>query len=207
MPDDYDGEIDEPVKIYSNIENTITLFGTVLHNLKSRGMYQLMSNNPTKEYYLKEMAVIIEKEENPRLPIYEHHIGIMVNSGIVKVRIKMHNKHKTKYYRIPPVVMIISPVHYHKAVKSKTLRNTFRQVFKLGAIGVAGIATWFTSVFVNPLEEFSRGTPKFLTFSLIETKIPIPSEGLFPIVTTTIVTSIGLIMFLYIYFRKKIKKN
>jgi len=137
VPDDYDGEIDEPVKVYSNIEKVIAIFGSVLHNDKSRGMYQLMSNNPTKEYYLKEMAVIIEKHENPRLPIYEHHIGVMIKCGIVKIRIKMHNKHKTKYYRIAPIVMITSPVLYEKAVKSKTLRNAFRQVFKFAVIGIA----------------------------------------------------------------------
>ncbi len=202
MPDEYNGEI-EPVKIYSSLDDAMNSFGSVLHNVKSNAMFKLMNNNPTKEYYLKEMAQIIQKEENPRLPIYEHHIGIMVKSGIVNVRIKMHNKHKTKYYRIAPVVMITSESLYDKAVKSKTLRNTFKQVFKVGAIGVAGIATWFTSVFVDPLKHVVE--TNYFHFPFIETDIQITSElFVFPIVTTAIVTSIGLIMFLY---SRKNKKN
>lgn len=142
MPEHYDGDEDDPVKIYSSIDKAIIKFGSVLKNNKSRGMYQLLTSNPKKEYYLKEMAIIIEKNPNPRLPIYEHHIGVLVDSGIVKVRIKMHNKHKTKFYRISPVVMITSPVLYDKAIKSKTLKNTFNQVFKFAAIGISGVISW-----------------------------------------------------------------
>lgn len=186
MPDEYDGEIEEPVKIYSSIDDAMIPFGSVLHNPKSNSMFKLMNNNPTKEYYLKEMAQIIEKDENPRLPIYEYHIGVMVDSGIVNVRIKMHNKHETKYYRIAPVIMITSGALYNKAVKSKTLKNAFKQVFKLGVIGIAGTATWFCSSFV--LGSFSR----------------VDGLPLIPIIATTVTVSSGLILFFY--FRKKNKK-
>lgn len=83
------------------------------------------------------MAVIIEKDPNPRLPNYEYHIGVMVKAGIVLVRVKLHNKHRTKFYRAAPVIIITAPNLYEKASKSKTLKNTFKQVFKFTAIGVA----------------------------------------------------------------------
>ncbi len=57
----------------------------------------LLLCNTKKEFYLKEMAAIIENNENPRLPNYEYHIGIMVEAGIVLVRIKLHNKNKTNF--------------------------------------------------------------------------------------------------------------
>jgi len=79
----------EYVNIYSNKqEEYLTHLGSVFHNKKSRDMWILLSNNPDKEYYLKEMAVIIECEKNPRLQIYEHHIKSMVKSGIVSTNQK-----------------------------------------------------------------------------------------------------------------------
>ena len=99
MNDSHDGhkiDFKEFVKIYSNDSKQIPLLGSVFHNKKSRAMWSLLSSTH-KEFYLKEMAVIIEKKENPRLPIYEHHIATMVDAGVVLVRDGMHNKHR----RIP----------------------------------------------------------------------------------------------------------
>lgn len=131
---------DEVVKIYSNASKLIPLLGSVFHNDKSREMWLLLSNSK-KEFYLKEMAIIIENNDNPRLPNYEYHIGVMVEAGIVRVRVKLHNKHKTKFYRAAPVVMLTNPKIYEKATKSKTLRNTFNKVFKFAAIGIAALTS------------------------------------------------------------------
>ena len=129
MSDEYKVEFNEFVKIYSNDSKLLPLLGSVFHNENSRAMWILMSTSK-KEFYLKEMAVIIEKTDNPRLPIYEHHIGIMVKSGIILVRTKKHNKHWTKFYRAAPVVLITSSKLYEKATKSKTLKNVFSKIFK-----------------------------------------------------------------------------
>jgi len=126
----------EFVKMYSNDSDLIKVLGSVFHNDKSRAMWLLLSNTK-KEYYLKEMAVIIENDENPRLPNYEYHIAIMVKAGIVLVRDKLHNKHKTKFYRAASLVMLASPYLYEKASKSKTLKNTLMKVFKFASIGIA----------------------------------------------------------------------
>ncbi len=131
---------DDDVTIYSSESERISMLGSVLHNNKSRAMWLLMTNNPKREYYLKEMAMIIEKDDNPRLPIYEHHIGIMVKAGIVKMNIKMHNKHKTKFYRASSFVILASSAHYEKAKTSKSFQKVFKQFFKLGALGLVGNA-------------------------------------------------------------------
>ncbi len=88
------------IKIYSNEEERITHLGSVFHNKISRNMWILLSSNPNKEFYLKEMAVILENTKNPRLPIYEYHIKAIIKSGLVITKTKMHNKHKTTFYRI-----------------------------------------------------------------------------------------------------------
>ena len=135
-------EFKEFVKIYSNDSKLIPLLGSVFHNKKSRAMWLLLSNTK-KEFYLKEMAAIIENNENPRLPNYEYHIGIMVEAGIVLVRIKLHNKHKTKFYRAAQVIMLTTPQLYEKASKSKTLKTAFHKVFKFAAVGSLVFLSWF----------------------------------------------------------------
>ena len=118
------------VNIYSNDDQVrLAHLGSVFHNKKSRAMWILLSNNPHREYHLKEMAVIIEKVVNPRLPIYEHHIKTMIRSGIVSTTQKMHNKHKTVFYRAAPITVITSSNHYETAIRNKILKNTFMHVF------------------------------------------------------------------------------
>ncbi|MCZ6581602.1 MAG: hypothetical protein O6761_00300 [Thaumarchaeota archaeon] len=151
-----DWNFKEYVKIYSNNSDLIKVLGSVFHNDKSREMWLLLSNNCKKEYYLKEMAVIIEKDDNPRLPNYEYHIAIMVKAGIVLVRVKLHNKHKTKFYRAAPVVMLTTPDIYEKASKSKTLKNTFKKVFKFAVIGVAALGIHAFSQFINRPETITE---------------------------------------------------
>ncbi len=117
------------VNIYSNAEEErIASLGSVFHNKKSRQLWILLSNNPNREYYLKEMAQIIEHEANPRLPIYEHHIKIMVKSGIVTRTKKMHNKHTTTFYRAAPIVVIAPSKHYKNIKTNNSLAQAFMQV-------------------------------------------------------------------------------
>ncbi len=145
--DDHKIDFKEYVRIYSNDSKRITLLGSVFHNKISREMWLLLSSTH-KEFYLKEMAVIIEKTDNPRLPIYEHHIKTMVDAGIVLVRQKMHNKHMTKFYRAAPVILLTTPELYEKATKSKTLKNAFTKVFKFAAIGITALTSYAFFKFV-----------------------------------------------------------
>ncbi len=125
-------DFDDNVNIYSNQqEKRLTHLGSVFHNKKSRDMWILLSNNPDKEYYLKEMAIIIEREKNPRLPIYEHHIKNLINSGVVITTQKMHNKHKTTFYRAAPITVII-PAKRYESAKNTLLRDSLRQLYHMG---------------------------------------------------------------------------
>lgn len=161
--DDHKIDFKEYVRIYSNDSKRITLLGSVFHNKISREMWLLLSSTH-KEFYLKEMAVIIENNENPKLPNYEYHIGKMVEAGIVLVRIKLHNKHNTKFYRAAQVVMLTPPKHYEKAIKSKTLKNTLNQVFKFGVtFGAIAVAALSSHVFVEFFSSsaLSSGSPNY----------------------------------------------
>ena len=123
---------DNFINIYSNEqEERIEQLGSVFHNKKSRKMWILLSNNPDKEYYLKEMAVIIEGEKNPRLPIYEHHIKSLVKSGIVDTTQKMHNKHITTFYRAASFIVIV-PAKYYEDAKNIILRDSLKQLYQVG---------------------------------------------------------------------------
>ena len=96
------------IKIHSNEEERLIHLGSVYHNKISRNMWILLSHNPHREFYLKEMATILEDTKNPRLPIYEHHIKAIIKSGIVITSVKMHNKHKTTFYRIAAPTTVVT---------------------------------------------------------------------------------------------------
>jgi len=123
------GDFNTNLKLYSNAnEKQLEDVGSVLHNKKSRKMWILLTNTG-KEFYLKEMAVIIENQENPRLPIYEHHIKIMVRCGLVLIRKKLHNKHMTKFYRSSPALLITTPKIYEKLQNNEAfLKELFKDV-------------------------------------------------------------------------------
>ena len=150
----------EHVKIYSNDSELIKVLGSVFHNNKSRSMWLLLSSS-NKEYYLKEMAVLIEKDENPRLPNYEYHIGVMVKAGIVLVRVKLHNKHRTKFYRAAPLVMLTAPHLYEKANKSKALKTAFHKVFKFAKFAGVGFVSLFVLMSNMPRKASDDLTWKF----------------------------------------------
>jgi len=78
-------DFEKHVKIYSNNDETrLEHLGSVFHNKKSRKMWILLSNNPDREYHLKEMVILLEGiKEEPDLPIYGYHVKAMVKSGIV----------------------------------------------------------------------------------------------------------------------------
>lgn len=120
------GSYDDCVKIYSNHSKQLFLLGTVFRNKISRNMWSLLSSNPKKEYHLKQMAVIIEKETYPRLPIYEYHIKILLASGIIMVNQKMHNKHLTNFYSAAPNVLLTS--QYNNASQNEILKSAFESI-------------------------------------------------------------------------------
>jgi len=121
----------EHVRIYPNDSAQLSALGTVLHNYRSRSMWSLLANNPKRTYHLKEMARIIEKQENPRLSIYEYHIKIMMKSKILIPTTKIHNKHDVVFYRAAPFVLLSPPQYYKKALTSETLNRAFSKVFEL----------------------------------------------------------------------------
>ncbi len=53
----------------------------------------------TKEYYLKEIGIIIEGMDNPRLPIYMYYVQQLIELGLVTSEKKMYKNHMTTFYK------------------------------------------------------------------------------------------------------------
>ena len=68
----------------------------------------------TKEYHLKKIAVIIEGNDNPRLPYYLYYLEKLKHLGLVTSEKRMHKNHMTTFYKatkqtLPKNVEIIVP--------------------------------------------------------------------------------------------------
>ena len=180
-----DKDIDKFLKIFSNDDEKLQKVGQILSAPKSRKIYGLLIN---QQLNAKEIGKIIDKEENPRLPNLIFHLDKMVDVGLIEVEKRMQRKngHVLKYYKAVPLILIVPPENLEKAKNSKTLKNVFRTVFKLGAVAIGCFYTYYF------FSDFS--TLSFVNDSLIP-KI--------------IISSIVGVSYLALYFfvRKKIKRN
>ena len=106
------------VSIYSN-NPRIKDLGSALYNELSFELWNVLCSDPKKEFYLKEMAKIITKHPNPKLPIFEHHIKKLVKAGIVTYTVKMYKKRPTKFYTGIPTISVINnkKLNKHKILK------------------------------------------------------------------------------------------
>jgi len=125
----------EVVKIYSNNDEILKKIGQILSSEKSRKIYGMLIET---ELNAKEVAKLIDNEENPRLPNIIFHLDKMVNAGMLTMSTKQQrrNGHYLKYYKAVPTVLVVPPKYLDKAQKSKTLYKMFENIFKLSALGV-----------------------------------------------------------------------
>jgi len=180
---------DNCLKIFSNDDEKMQKVGQILSSPKSRKIYGVLIDN---ELNAKEVGKIIDNDENPRLPNLIFHLDKMVDAGLLNVEKKMQRKrgHVLKYYKAVPFILIVPPEHIEKAQSSKTLKNTFKTVFKFGMIGVAAILTH--TYFNMPIPD---GVDGFLD---VEENISI--------IYTSLVGVVGLtIERIYSYFKKRQK--
>ncbi len=128
------------VKIYSNDDEKMQKLGHILGTPKSRKIYGILID---KELNAKEIGKLIDNEDNPRLPNLIYHLDKMVDIGLLTVeqRIQRKNGPVLKYYKAVPFVLIVPKDHVEKAQKSKTLRNTFKRVFKFVVIPTATLVS------------------------------------------------------------------
>ncbi len=147
-----DDKIDDDfVKIYANTDARMKELGQTLKTPKSRKIYQILMD---KELHTKEIGVILTKDENPRLPNLTHHLKKMTKIGLLTSTSKMKNGHALTYYKAVKYLIIVPEQDIAVALKSKRLKNTLRKVFKISAITLPAISSYFLIKFLEnmPLE-------------------------------------------------------
>jgi len=117
------------VKIYSNMDEQMTMLGQILTVPKSRKIYSILIE---KELTIKEIGQIIDNEENPRLPNLFYHLHKMVNIGLVRKTQKQQrgSRHKLIYYKAVPIIIIASQYYYEQTIKNKSLAKTIENFFE-----------------------------------------------------------------------------
>lgn len=117
------------LKIYSNNDELLKQFGTILSTPKSRLIYSMLIE---KEMYAREIAKIIDNKPNPHLPGIKFHLNKMVKSKLVRVKFKLQRKNgkRLKYYRAIPFVLIVPPQCIEKIKENKTINNLLDNLFK-----------------------------------------------------------------------------
>ena len=184
-------DVDKILRIFSNDDERLQKVGQILSTPKSRKIYGLLIDN---ELNAKEIGKIIDNDDNPRLPNLIFHLDKMVDVGLLTVEKRMQRKngHILKYYKAIPLILIVPPKNLEKAKNSKTLKNTFRTVFKLTGIASVGIfSTIMTKIMFEHVDEYGAiQHNSFFSFNEILLSV---------FISVSIVTSVFLL--------KKIKKK
>jgi len=133
-----ENNIENVLKIYSNDDEKMQKIGQILSTPKSRKIYGILID---KSLNAKEVAKIIDNNENPRLPNVIFHLEKMVDAGLLTVKIKLQRKHghKLKYYTAIPFLLIVPSCQLEKVTKSKTLQNIFKNVFKISTLSIISL--------------------------------------------------------------------
>ncbi|MEE9339551.1 MAG: hypothetical protein V3U87_15870 [Methylococcaceae bacterium] len=141
--------IDNFVKIFAITDARMKEIGQILKTPKSRKIYQILMD---KQLHTKEIGMILENHENPRLPNLTHHLKKMTKIGMLTSTTKMKNGHPLTYYKAVNYLLIVPEKDIEVAQKSKTLKTALRKVFKICAISIPAISSYFL---VNYLENMS----------------------------------------------------
>ena len=179
---------EEFVNFYSISDERMKELGQILKTPKSRRIYQLLIK---KELHAKEIGIIIDCDENPRLPNLTHHLKKMARIGLLKTKIKNKNGHQVMYYKAVKYLMIVPEEDFEIASKSKTLKTTFRKVFKIATIGLVTMGSYFLT---KPETIIYDGAGNFLVN-------PVNVEVIIPFIVLG--TAIGIERIITYYFKTR----
>ena len=157
---------DNFVKIFAITDARMKELGQILKTPKSRKIYQILMD---KELHTKEIGIILDQDENPRLPNLTHHLKKMTKIGMLTSTIKMKNGHPLTYYKSVNYVIIVPEKDIAVALKSKTLKTTLRKVFKISAIMIPSVASYFFIKFLEnmPIEKTEHVSSQTTYFEFI----------------------------------------
>ena len=135
MDENYDDKVidDDPNEeefiIFSLDDENIDNLGKVIGTKYSRELLKITQN---KELNLKEIAKIIENNENPRLPNPTHHKNRLEKLGLIVSRLKQQRKrgHTLKFYKGKKVIIIV-PEEFIESIRNNSeLKSALRNIFK-----------------------------------------------------------------------------
>lgn len=163
------------VVIYSTEDGKIETIGKLLAFEPSRKiLVTLLSETLTAKQLAEKFSY--------DLPLVKYHLNRMLDLGIVKIT-KIEKSMKAqdmKYYTASQfAVVILSSSVSDRAKNSKQLTRSLKTIYKISSIGVAGIATWFGTQFIQNGKIMPKSIPSpHLPSS--EPSIPIePDSGMF----------------------------
>lgn len=121
---------DDDYVVFSLDDAEIDNLGKVIGTKYSREFLKITQK---KELNLKEIAKIVENNDNPRLPNPTHHKNRLEKLGLIKSNQKLQRKkgHTLKFYKGKKII-IIAPKELVDLVRDNPeLKNTLKRVCKV----------------------------------------------------------------------------
>jgi DNA-binding transcriptional ArsR family regulator len=140
-PDKTNQPITDRVEIYDTDDERLRVLGEVLITDVSRTVLKLLLDET-----LTANEIAIKTEYS--LQLVRYHLKKMQDVGLVEIsKIGKNTKaHDMKYYSATKFAIVILPSKFSaKAKSSKSLFNSFKSIYRFGAIGVAAICSWFAT--------------------------------------------------------------
>jgi len=179
---------DNFISFFSTDDEKLQELGQILRTPTSRQIYNLLHGQELRN---SEIARKLRDDTIPKLSNFTHHLQKMVDVGILVATKRPHNGRDLLFYTAVPYILITPPENTEKAKGSKTLKNVFRTVFKIGAIGIPGVL----------VGRFSLGAQN--SPYLVDNIYPSLSDFfLDPIIILSSITLVSSMLF-YKYFLKK----
>lgn len=136
----YPSDDTEKIEIFSTDHEKIKLFGELLSNDSSRKILQILFEEELT-------ANEISQKTEISLQLVKYHIIKMEELGVIKVSRtgKNSKSHDMKYYKAKKFAVVILPSKVSEIAKeSKSLKKSFKTIYKFVGIGVAAVASLFS---------------------------------------------------------------
>src|SRR6267143_3050870 len=155
-PDKTNHPIADKVEIYDTDDERLRVLGEVLITDVSRTVLKLLLGET-----LTANEIAIKTEYS--LQLVRYHLKENAGRGLVEIsKIGKNTKaHDMKYYSATKFAIVILPSKFSaRAKSSKSLFNSFKSIYRFGAIGVVAICSWFATSMLQgtgPISDVSKG--------------------------------------------------
>ena len=114
--------------VFSLDDENMDDLGKIIGTKYSR---EFLKITQTKNLNLKEIAKIIEKTDNPRLPNPTHHKNRLEKLGLIKSKIKLQRRkgHRLKFYQGKKIIIIVPEELKILEQHKDELKNTINRIF------------------------------------------------------------------------------